>query len=163
MIEYIKKLTDNDFFVILGSIWGIVSCFLFPSDAVYKSTLAVIGIMVIDLITRLYALARSEKGLMNAVRNRKIRSCHFAKGTIDKLLVLGLTLVIGGFAHQLPLLEKGTSWFISTVLTVMFLRDVLSIVENLVDAGVTGLGVVKDVVQNELGTILKNVSEDKED
>lgn len=42
------------------------------------------------------------------------------------------------------------TWFMQIIFTLMFLRDSLSIIENLMDAGVQGLGIFKTVVRKKM-------------
>jgi len=148
--EYLKGLFENHVFVILGIIWATISSFLFPEEAYLTSAGAVLGMMALDLVTKLYSLARRNNGIKEAIRKRSINSCAFYKGTTDKLLVFGVMLVICGFAYRISQISSLSTWFMQIVFTLMFLRDVLSIIENLMDAGVGGLTIFKKVVKKKM-------------
>lgn len=150
MWEQVKKLFDNEIFITIGAIWATVSNFLFPSSTIYTAAMAVLGIMALDLLTKLFALVRQSGGVKKAFKCRKITSAKFAKGTLDKLIIFGVMLIISGCAYNLIIIEEVATWFTQIVFTVMFLRDALSILENLNDAGVSGLGLFKKVINKKI-------------
>jgi len=61
--EYLKGLFENHIFVILGIIWATISSFLFPEECYLTSAGAVLGMMALDLVTKLYSLARRNNGI----------------------------------------------------------------------------------------------------
>jgi len=150
MWEQVKRYFENDVIVSLGAAWAWIVTFLFPTSALAKSAGAVLILMGLDLLTKLFALSKQNGGFRKAARCRKIASNKFAKGTIDKLLIFGIMLVISGCAYNLMIIKDIAIWFTQAVYTIMFLRDVLSIIENLNDAGVQGLGLFKHVVKKKL-------------
>ncbi len=159
--EYLKSLFENHVFVILGVIWATISSFLFPEAAYLTAAGAVLGMMMLDLVTKIYSLARQEHGLRRAIRNHRILSNKFAKGTTDKLLIFGVMLVICGFAYRITPIATLSTWFMQIVFTLMFLRDALSIIENLMDAGVSGLSIFKKIVKKKMDDYIKAETEDK--
>ena len=150
VVEYAKKLFDDKLLVACSAIWTCIANFLFPNAAVKTAVTAVLIIMLLDLLTRIYALTRQNGGFIKALKCREISSEKFAKGTLDKLLIFGVMLVIVGCAYQLTIIESVAVWFSQIVFILIFLRDVLSIIENLSDAGVSGLSPFKKVVQNKM-------------
>lgn len=148
--SYIKNLFENHIFVAAGVVWATIASFLFPEEAYLTAAGAVLGMMVLDLITRLYALSKQNGGFRKAIKGSHITSCAFAKGTTDKLLIFGVMLTICGFAYKISPISAISTWFMQVVFTLMFLRDVLSIIENLMDAGVSGLSVFKKVIKKKM-------------
>lgn len=153
MWEQIKRYFENDVIVGLGAAWAWIVTFLFPTSTFATAAGAVLILMGLDLLTKIFALSKQNGGFRKAVRCRKIASNKFAKGTIDKLLIFGIMLVISGCAYNLILIKDIAIWFTQAVYTIMFLRDVLSIIENLNDAGVQGLGLFKKCIQKKLDDI----------
>jgi hypothetical protein len=147
--EYIKNLFDNCILVAISAIWGVVSQFLFPDQALLAAAAAVLGIMGVDLLTKMFALSRQHGGLRAAIKGRHISSAKFAKGTMDKLIVFGVMLIVGGCAYQISPVASVATGFMQLVFALMFLRDVLSIIENLGDAGISGLGPFKKLVKKK--------------
>ena len=150
MWEHIKRLFDNEVIVGLGAAWAWIVTFVFPTASIKTAAGAVLILMGLDLITKIFALAKKNGGLKRALRTHKISSSKFAKGTLDKLIIFGVMLIIGGCAYKLMLIKDIAIWFTQAVYTIMFLRDVLSIIENLNDAGVQGLGLFKHIVKKKL-------------
>ena len=167
MWETIKRLFENEILVVLGTLWAAIYTFLFPTATIATAAVAVLIIMCLDLITKLFAIAKQAGGLRKAFKTRKINSAEFAKGTLDKLIIFGVMLIISGCAYKLMIIETIAIWFTQTVFTVMFLRDVLSILENLHDSGIQGLGLFKNLVKRKLDEYCekehKKVGEEKSD
>ncbi|MGE4214831.1 MAG: phage holin family protein [Anaerotignaceae bacterium] len=107
--------------------------------------------MVLDLSTKLFALSSKGGGLQRALTQHKISSSEFFIGTRDKLLVFGILMVIGGCAYRLTSFSEVGVWFTQLAYTLMFLRDLLSIIENLNDAGVGGLKIFEKAVKKKMG------------
>lgn len=162
MWEQLKRYFENDVLIALGTLWAYIVTFLLPTSAIATSVSAVLIIMCLDLVTKLYSLARQSGGLRKAFKSRQISSNKFAKGTLDKLVIFGAMLVINGCAYNLMMIKDIAIWFSQVVFTVMFLRDVLSILENLHDSGIQGLGLFKKLVQNKLDNICENMDEHKD-
>lgn len=163
MWEHIKKLFDNEVIVGLGAIWAWVLTFLFPTSTIATAAGAVLILMGLDLVTKIFALSKRNGGLKRALRTHKISSNKFAKGTIDKLIIFGVMLIIGGCAYNLMLIKDIAIWFTQAVFSIMFLRDVLSIIENLNDAGVQGLGLFRKLVKSKLDEIVDPNNNKEED
>jgi hypothetical protein len=150
MWETIKRLFENEILVALSSIWACIITFLFPTSTIATAAGAVMIIMCLDIVTKMFAIAKQNGGFRCAFKKHKITSQKFAKGTLDKLIIFGVMLIISGCAYNLMVIEEIATWFTQLVFTVMFLRDVLSILENLHDAGVQGLGLFKKLVKKKL-------------
>lgn len=148
--SYIMKLFDNNCLVAISAIGAFIYRFVFPEPQYLAGAAAVLGVMLLDLSTRLFALARTHGGLKKACVDHIINSHSFGKGTVDKLMVFGIMLIICGLAYRLTIVSAIAVWFTQVVFTLMFLRDVLSIVENLIEAGVQGLGPFKKIVTKKI-------------
>jgi len=156
----IKKLFEDRMLLLLSAAGAFLWRFFFPDEQYLFAAGAVLGIMALDLFTKLYALSKGAGGFKKAWRERKINSAAFAKGTLDKLVIFGVMLCVCGFAYRLSPVADLAAWFMQTIFTLMFLRDVLSIVENLSDAGVEGLGLFQKVLKKKMG---EYVDEEKEE
>jgi phage-related holin len=143
--------------------WGAVSTFLFPESAYITASAAVLGMMALDLLTKLYALSKQAGGLRKAFKQHKINSKSFAKGTMDKLVVFGVLLIICGCAYRISPIESLATWFMQVVFSLMFLRDTLSIIENLTDADVGGLSLFKRAVKKKLNEYVDEEGSDAMD
>ena len=148
--SYISKLFENHILVALSAIGAVLYRFFFPEEQYLYGTLAVLGMMALDLITNLYAIKKQAGGWMKSIASCKISSQLFFKGTVDKLIVFGVMLIICGFAYRLTIVSQVAIWFTQVVFTLMFLRDTLSIIENLRDAGIKSLGLFEKVIRKKM-------------
>jgi hypothetical protein len=151
MGEYLKKLFQVDILFLISGVGAFLYKFLFPEKQYLYGAGAVLVIMVLDLATKLFSLSRQGGGLRQSLAEKKISSRAFARGTFDKLLVFGIMLIICGCAYRLTVIDTIAIWFTQLVYTLMFLRDLLSILENLRDAGVGGLSIFQKAVKKKLG------------
>jgi len=155
LFEYIRKLFDNRALTAISLVTStavsLAYKFLFPEKQYLYGAAAVLVIMVLDLATKLFSLSRQGGGVKNSLMTHKISSSAFARGTTDKLLVFGIMLIICGCAYRLTIIDTVAIWFAQLVYTLMFLRDLLSILENLRDAGVSGLRIFEKAVKKKMG------------
>jgi phage-related holin len=163
MVSYIKSLFEDRICLFASMAWGAVSTFLFPESAYITASAAVLGMMALDLLTKLYALSKQAGGLRKAFKQHKINSKSFAKGTMDKLVVFGVLLIICGCAYRISPIESLATWFMQVVFSLMFLRDTLSIIENLTDAGVGGLSLFRRAVKKKLNEYVDEEGSDAMD
>lgn len=160
MGEYLKKLFQVDLLFYISAVGALLYRFLFPEKQYLYGAGAVLVIMVLDLATKLFSLSRQGGGLRQSLADRKISSRAFAKGTFDKLLVFGIMLIVCGCAYRLTIISEIAVWFTQLVYTLMFLRDLLSILENLRDAGVGGLRIFEKAVKKKMGEYVEVEEED---
>jgi len=160
-MEYFKELFTDRLLVLLGALWSAVYRLIFPDESYLLAAGAVLVIMCVDLLTKIYALSRQAGGLRKAVRTHRINSSSFAKGTMDKLIVYGIMLIVCGAAYRITPISELAIWFTQLIFTIMFLRDVLSIIENLTDAGVTGLTIFRKAVKRKMDNFVENVTGEK--
>lgn len=147
---YIKAGPWNEICIALSAAWAFVSKLIFPSDAYGTVTVcAVMVMMTVDLLTKLFALSKQNGGLMPAIASRHINSKGFFYGTRDKIIFLFVMLIIGGCAYRIIPVEAIATWLMTFSFGFMFFRDLLSILENLSDAGVGGLDVIKKVIKKK--------------
>lgn len=150
MGEYLKKLFQFDLWFCISGVGALLYKFLFPEKQYLYGAGAVLIIMVLDLATKLFSLSRQGGGLRQSLAEKKISSRAFARGTFDKLLVFGIMMIICGCAYRLTIISEIAVWFTQLVYTLMFLRDLLSILENLRDAGVGGLRIFEKAVKKKM-------------
>lgn len=133
--EYILKVVD---YVkpTLAFLFSVISYVLFPDDAYIPPTIGLVGLIVMDVITKYYAIARQNGGLRNAIRTRKISSDSMWKGTKKKLVSVLVVMICCGlllrFTTFLPLIAV-----LMTTVCYSFMgwRELQSVAENMIDAG----------------------------
>jgi len=151
MGDYLKKLFQADSLLFISGVGAFLYKFLFPETQYLYGAGAVLVIMVLDLATKLFSLSRQGGGFRKSLADKKISSRAFARGTFDKVLVFGIMMIICGCAYRLTIIDAVALWFTQLVYTLMFLRDLLSILENLNDAGVGGLKIFEKAVKKKMG------------
>lgn len=105
MGEYLKKLFQADVWLAISATGALLYKFLFPEKQYLYGAGAVLVIMVLDLATKLFSLSRQGGGLRQSLVEKKISSKAFAKGTIDKVLVFGIMMIICGCAYRLTIIS----------------------------------------------------------
>lgn len=149
MSAYLKSLFSSSIGVWLSACWATIVAFIWPEESYKSSTYAILIIMALDLVTRFYALSKQNGGLLAAIAKKKLQSNKFFKGTFDKLFILAVVLVIGGAAYKITTVDSIAEWLKEAFFALMFFRDVISIFENLRDAGVGGLDNILKVLSKK--------------
>ncbi len=132
--EYFSKVLDGANPAI-GLLVSAVSYVLFPDRAFFTSIIAVGVTMLLDIITKFWALAKQNQGYRQAVKSRAIYSKTLWDKTKIKLFSYLVIMILAGLSYRVaPLKEMGV-FFATVVYAVMFLREGQSVIENLVDGG----------------------------
>ncbi len=118
-----------------GCLLGVLNYILFPDEAFFTAAVAVGGTMILDIITKYVALSAKNGGFCNAFKTRAINSNSFWSGTAIKLYSYLVIAILAGLSYRVVQLEQVSVFFASVVYTILFLREVQSICENLRDAG----------------------------
>lgn len=157
---YIKTLFSDHILVYISAFGAMIVRFLFPTYEYKVGAIAVMCIIILDVITKIYSLSRINGGLKEALKSREINSRSLAKGTLDKLVVFAVMLIICGLLYNMTIIAELAIWFTQVVFLLMFFRDVLSVLENLSDAGLE-VGIFKFVVRRKLEEYVSEEELDK--
>ena len=132
--EYMLKawLAINPYLVVA---WGLASYVLFPVDSYKTYAMIVLGVLTLDLITKYYAIAKTNGGLLNSIRVGKLTSQAMWLGTRKKLLSYLIIMVFVGLAFRFEELSGIALMIGNLSYAIMFLREMQSIFENMVQAG----------------------------
>ena len=156
LIEYLRQLFKNHVLVAISAAGAFLYSWLLPVPEYKVGAIVVLFTMVADLGTKLYAIQRKGGGWHKAIFNHLINSASFLRGTIDKLIVFGAMTIICGLAYHMSLISSIAVWLTQMVYILMFLRDALSIVENLTDSGIEGLGIFKKLLKLKIKDYVKD-------
>lgn len=134
MSEYLEKAFDS-----VQPIWAVflsaVMYVLFPETAYLKAFCAVLGAMVLDVMTKYRAIAKKNGGYWNAIKVGKLNSHSMWIGTSRKIYDYLAVFILAGLSYRVTP-TAGAAVLLSTVVyMVMFFRESQSIVENLNEAG----------------------------
>ena len=100
------------------------------------TALGAVGIaIVLDILTKFWALSKCNGGYRAATRDRKIWSRTLWDGTKLKLYAYLVVFILAGLSYRVAPLVQAAVLLATVVYSVIFLREAQSIVENLCDAG----------------------------
>lgn len=149
-----------------GAAIAALNFWVFPEDTLMFAAIAVLITMVIDVVTKYYALSVIHGGYRKARRSCAITSNKFWKGTSVKLITFAVVVILAGLSYRVTALEAVGTVFSGVAYGAMFWREVQSIGENMEDAGgdagwLTAFANKKrrDILQEEQETEIKSESE----
>ena len=120
---------------LLSLLWGIL-CYLIEPDAAF---MAVWLAVLMDLLTKLVAIAAIKGGFVNAVRDGHITSRQAFLGTFVKLTAYFALGVMATQAKYVATIEVASILARTVVFAFLFTVEAVSILENLLDTGLTQL------------------------
>lgn len=136
--QFVNKLW-NDVSPVLAFIWAGICWVMFPDAAYIPAAIAVGGAVMLDLITKLYALARNNGGYYQAIRNKIILSDTLWRKTSIKLYAYLVIMILAGLSLRVnPLKQLGIA-VATLIYAFMFIRETQSNFENLIEAGADNL------------------------
>jgi hypothetical protein len=160
ILEYLGKVCSG-MKPFLALLWSVISYILFPSDAYYTAAIGLGGAMILDILTKYYALRKPHGSIKKAIAAGSISSDNFYRGTRKKLISFLVLMILCGLSVRVAPVA-GAAVFLSTLAySVMFLREAQSCVENLLDAGHDELSWLlpvlrrrqKKIIEDEGGTV----------
>lgn len=114
-----------------------VAWVLFPTSTgvflLYAKILCIA--IVVDLITKYYAIASNNGGLWNALKTGKISSNRMWLGTRRKIVSYLVIMIFVGLGYRFEILQGVVEFLGTLAYAVMFLREGQSVAENLMEAG----------------------------
>lgn len=108
---------------------------LFPTET-YVTYATIVGTMVLlDLISKYYAIAKKNGGLWNAIKTGKLSSNRMWMGTRKKIVSYFLVMLMVGLSYRFEMLQAPAEFLGTLAYTVIFWREGQSIIENMMEAG----------------------------
>lgn len=108
---------------------------LFPTETYVTYGMIVGAMVILDLITKYYAVARNNGGLWNAIKTGKLSSNSMWMGTRKKIVSYFLVMILVGLSYRFEMLQAPAEFLGTLAYTVIFWREGQSIVENMIEAG----------------------------
>jgi len=134
MSEYIQKAFNS-----VQPFWAVflsaVMYVLFPETAYLKAFCAVLGAMVLDVLTKYRAIACNNGGYWMSIKTGKLNSRSMWVGTSRKIYDYLVIFIMVGLSYRVSPVGSVVVFLGTVVYAVMFLRESQSIVENLNEAG----------------------------
>lgn len=154
MYEYGSKVIEQ-----VRPIWGLfvagVSYVLFPDQAYVPPTIGLCIALVLDVITKYYAISKKCGGFWKAIKAKKITSESMWKGTKKKLLsILVVMIACGLLIRFTPFLPEIAITITTIAYAFMFYREIQSVVENMIEAGHDDLTWFLDLIKRRKSEIL---------
>lgn len=158
--HFLSKLW-NDVSPLMACIWAGICWVVFPDAAYIPAAIAVGIAVVLDLATKLYALARNNGGYRLAIQKKIILSDTLWRKTSVKLYAYLVIMILAGLSLRVnPLKQFGIA--VATVIyAVMFVRETQSNFENLIEAGADNLQPLLFWLKKKEKKILEDESEVK--
>jgi len=133
-VEYLQKAFDSvEPFRVLAT--SAVMYVLFPESAYLTAFCAVLGVMILDILTKYRAIAKNNGGLWKSIKSGKLNSHRMWEGTSHKIFDYLVIFIMVGLSYRVSPLEAAVTYLGTTVYLVIFFRECQSVVENLVEAG----------------------------
>lgn len=146
---YLCKIFSQKVVLAIAAVFSWIGSILFPEPMYLYGALAVFSLIIVDLLTRLVAIKRQSGGWAKAFTKHKINSKSFAKGTINKMMVFMVLMIMSAAAYQMMIIADVAIWFTQFVFVFLFITEGISILENLMDAG-CNVGFLKKVLKKKL-------------
>jgi len=146
----------------LTSLFSLFCYVTFPDQAYIPAACAVLAMMMLDIISKIYSLRRPHKSYLDAVKAGSINSRAFYDGTKKKLISFMYLMIMCGLSYRVAPVSKVTVLLGTFVYSIMFIRECESCVENLIDAG-CDLGWVLAFLKRKKKEINKDVGGEKDD
>ena len=159
--EYLKNAFES-----VQPFWAVflsaIMYVMFPEQAYLTAFCAVLGVMVLDIITKYYAIGCKNGGLRNSIKLKKINSNSMWVGTSRKIFSYLIIFIMVGLSYRVSPVA-GVATFLGTVVySVLFLRECQSILENLDDAG-NDVGWLLSIVKKRKNKILEEEGANEND
>jgi len=133
-MDYIRHAFEG-----LKPLWAIlisvIMYVMFPEQAYLTAFYAVVATMLLDIITKYYAIASNNGGLWNALKEKHINSNDMWNGTKNKIIAYLIIFILAGLSYRVAPIAGVSVFLATTIYSVLFLREAQSILENLVEAG----------------------------
>ena len=154
MNEYLKNAFES-----VQPIWAVLLSVtmyvMFPEQAYLTAFCTVLAVMVLDIITKYYAIGCKNGGLWNSIKIKKINSNSMWVGTSRKIFTYLIIFIMVGLSYRVSPVA-GVATFLGTIVySVLFLRECQSILENLDDAG-SDVGWLLAIVKRRKNKILED-------
>jgi phage-related holin len=161
MSEYLKSAFES-VQPICALLLSAIMYMMFPETSYLTAFCAVVGVMILDVITKYYSISVLHGGLWKSIKEKYINSNSMWVGTSRKIFAYLVIFIMVGLSYRVSTIY-GISAFLATVVySVLFLRECQSILENLNDAG-SDVKWLLAIVKKKKKKILMDVGVDEDE
>lgn len=136
-------------------LWTALNYVIFPESAYVPAAIGLGGAIIMDIITKYYAIQKPYKGLFKAIKAGAITSRSMWEGTKKKLIGCLVLMILCGLSVRVSPLKMLAIGFSTVVYSVMFLREAQSCIENLVSCGHSDLEWVVKLLSRRQNKLLR--------
>lgn len=158
ILDYIKSIQETN--PIVSIVLGTCTYILFPEQAYLTAFCSVLGVMVLDVITKYYSIAANHGGFWKSLKNKFINSNSMWVGTSRKIFTYLMIFIMVGLSYRVSPVAGVASFLGTIVYSLLFLRECQSILENLEDAG-ADVGWLTAIVKKRKKKILEDEGVDE--
>lgn len=160
IINYIKSIQETN--PVISILLGSITYILFPEQAYLTAFCSVLGVMVLDVITKYYSIAVNNGGFWRSLKNKFINSNSMWVGTSRKIFTYLIIFIMVGLSYRVSPVAGVASFLGTIVYSLLFLRECQSILENLEDAG-ADVGWLTAIVKKRKKKILEDEGVNEDD
>ena len=160
ILNYIKSIQETN--PIISILLGSITYILFPEQAYLTAFCSVLGVMVLDVITKYYSIATNNGGFWRSLKNKFINSNKMWVGTSRKIFTYLIIFIMVGLSYRVSPVAGVASFLGTIVYSLLFLRECQSILENLEDAG-ADVGWLTAIVKKRKKKILEDEGVNEDD
>lgn len=114
---------------------SIVSYVILPDAAYVPAFIGLIGVLVLDIITKYYSVGVLNGGILNAIRLKKLTSESLWRGTKRKIISITIIMILCGLSYRVTPISSVAVVLSLLFYTIAFWREAQSVCENMIDAG----------------------------
>lgn len=134
MIDYLRSAADSDNAVV-AFFFSVIVWLLFPEESFAIAFVAIFIAAGLDLITRYIALIKKTGSFFTAIRTGAISSKRMWEGLSVKIYSYLVVAILVGLAHRVLFIREASLFAGSFIYSMLFIREVQSVIENLVETG----------------------------
>lgn len=132
LVGWLNRVDVRPVWVCVVAVFNWLIC----PNAAYAPAIAAVWIAVfLDIFTRLYAQSKKAGGFFKAIRNGTISSDTMWIRTKDKVIFYIVIQILTGLSMKIDLLGYVGMATFTFVYSFLFLREFISNLENMIDAG----------------------------
>jgi hypothetical protein len=111
-----------------------VSYVMFPNETYKGAAIALVCAVIMDIITKYYALSKKNGGLWKAIHDGHIRSNDLWQGTSRKIFIYLVLMILTGLSVRVSPIEQIAVFASTFVYALCFTRECISCIENIIYA-----------------------------
>lgn len=115
--------------------WACITWLILPEQSFVAWCIALWIAVVLDLLTRWYAIFKKAGGIRKAIKSKKWNSKEMYERTSIKIISYLVIQILAGLSMRLVDIPYISNIVATVVYAFLFFREFTSNVENLIDAG----------------------------